>query len=179
MNSTWSQDKFIKAFKFAAQAHLGQPLPGADLPYLLHIGLVCMEVMASLQVESMEDPDLALQCAALHDVVEDTSVSLDTIREEFGSDVAEGVDALTKKKDAAFSVSKYLRKINSISKEAAIVKLADRITNLQPPPSTWTKEKTKTYWEESKLIWKTLKCNSSYLSARLEQKIAEYEKFIK
>ena len=97
MSLEWSQDKFIKAFNFAAEAHLGQCLPGSKLPYIVHVSLVCMEVMALQQVEPMDDPDLALQCAALHDVVEDAHISLEKIRAEFGTAVADGVDALSKK----------------------------------------------------------------------------------
>ena len=172
MSLTWSQDKFIKAFNFAAKAHGKQKLPGSELPYMVHVSLVCMEVMALQEVEPMDDPDLALQCAALHDVVEDTSVSLETIREEFGAEVADGVDALTKKKGSSFDLCDYLDKIKAQPKEIGIVKLADRITNLQPPPSTWTKEKARKYLEESRVILDMLKEASPYLAARLEKKIA-------
>ena len=140
MTQTWSQDKFIAAFNFASKAHLRQRLPGSKLPYIVHVSLVCMEVMALQEVEPMDDPNLALQCAALHDVVEDSSVTLETIREEFGAAIADGVNALTKLKGSTFDLNEYLNKIKASSKEIGIVKLADRITNLQPPPATWTIE---------------------------------------
>ena len=178
MSPAWSQDKFIKAFNFAAKAHLGKTLPGSDLPYLVHITLVCMEVMALQEVEPMDNPDLALQCAALHDVVEDTSESLDTIREKFGDDVADGVGALTKIKVPSFDLCEYLKKIKSPPREIGIVKLADRITNLQPPPSTWTKVDTEEYLDESRVILEMLNEASPYMADRLKKKIADYQKSI-
>ncbi len=57
-----------------------------------------------------------------------------------------------------------LNRINSLSKEIGIVKLADRITNLQQPPKTWNKEKIEKYLETAKIISKTLNNKSSYLN---------------
>ena len=68
----WSQDKYIKALRNAAEAHNGQLFPGTDLPYLLHISLVSMEVMTAITTDqNKRDGDLAVQCALLHDVIED------------------------------------------------------------------------------------------------------------
>jgi len=44
-----------------------------------------------------------------------------------------------------------------------MVKLADRITNLQPPPSHWTAEMTERYKEGAELIYKELASASEYL----------------
>jgi len=41
--SHWSQDTYIKAYRFAAEAHNGQLVPGTTLPYLMHISMVAME----------------------------------------------------------------------------------------------------------------------------------------
>jgi len=68
----WSQDKYIKALRCAAEAHSGQAFPGTNLPYLMHINLVGMEVMAAISMDqNKRDGDLAVQCALLHDVIED------------------------------------------------------------------------------------------------------------
>ena len=96
INSPWSQEKYIKAYTFAAQAHHGQVVPGSELTYLLHVGLVSMEIMAALTVEQDLDGDLAIQCALLHDVIEDTEVGYVTLEQTFGCPVAEGVLALSK-----------------------------------------------------------------------------------
>jgi (p)ppGpp synthase/HD superfamily hydrolase len=69
--STWSQEKYITALRYAAAAHNGQKLPGTDLPYLVHVTMVAMEVIAALAREDGLSGDLAVQCALLHDVIED------------------------------------------------------------------------------------------------------------
>ncbi|NER53078.1 MAG: hypothetical protein F6J92_41880 [Symploca sp. SIO1A3] len=65
---TWTQEDYIQAFRFAAQAHLGQTYPGTDLPYLMHLSFVCMEMIAALAVEPQANETLAVQSALLHDV---------------------------------------------------------------------------------------------------------------
>jgi len=67
---------------------------------------------------------------------------------------------------------------SEIKKGSASCKLADRITNLQPPPVNWDKEKILAYWEESKLILNELGDGNDYLAARLQTLISSYVKFI-
>ncbi|MEZ4637991.1 MAG: hypothetical protein R2856_24030 [Caldilineaceae bacterium] len=76
MNLLWSQEKYLAAWLFAAEAHGVQTVPGTALPYVVHVGAVAMEVTAALTHGSqVNDPDLAVQCALLHDVIEDTSIT--------------------------------------------------------------------------------------------------------
>ncbi|MEZ4979939.1 MAG: hypothetical protein R2772_11690 [Chitinophagales bacterium] len=58
-----------------------------------------------------------------------------------------------------------------------MVKLADRITNLQEPPKHWSTEKECTYLEEAKLIYKILGNKNTYLGERLSDRILAYNKF--
>jgi len=92
----WFQDLYIKAFNFAAKAHKDQKVPGTDLPYIVHLVLVSMEIMAVLAVEDGLDGDLAIQCALLHDVIEDTDTTFEDVLRVFTPDIAYGVLALTK-----------------------------------------------------------------------------------
>lgn len=69
-----------------------------------------------------------------------------------------------------------LSRINEAGKETGIVKLADRITNLQQPPGHWTNDKIRDYLGEARLISRMLHDKNEYLNTRLEVKIAEYEK---
>lgn len=39
----WTQANYIKAYRFAAEAHNGQLFPGTDLPYIMHVTFVAME----------------------------------------------------------------------------------------------------------------------------------------
>ena len=172
----WSQEEYIRAYYFAAKAHHGQLYPGTGLPYLTHLSFVSMEIIAALAVKEAVHPDLAVQCALLHDVLEDTEVSKIILEEEFGKKVTDGVDALTKKKEIEESkqLEDSIDRIRDQPFEVWIVKLADRISNLQPPPFDWTRAKTKAYWESSKEIHKTLKDSSPYLGERLLKKIDHY-----
>ncbi|MDO9546298.1 MAG: HD domain-containing protein [Pelolinea sp.] len=104
--SAWSQEKYIHAIHFAARAHKGQFFEGTDLPYLLHLSMVSSEVIAALSVEHVNSPDLAVQCALLHDTIENAGITFDNIMDEFGEEVANGVLALTK--DKTLSKCHYL-----------------------------------------------------------------------
>lgn len=175
----WSQDKYNKAWRFAALAHtkVDQRVPGTDLPYILHIGSVAMEVIAALSIEKVVNPDLAIQCALLHDVIEDTEATYEDILANFGEDVAQGVKALSKDiklPDKHTMMKDSLRRIKEQPKEVWMVKMADRITNLQPPPEHWSKGKIEVYREEARLIHDELKEGSKYLAERLFQKISAY-----
>ncbi len=72
-----------------------------------------------------------------------------------------------------------LTRVNKLKKEVGLVKIADRITNLQTPPQHWSKDKIIKYCNEAKLISSTLKNKNDYLNKRLETKICEYEEMIK
>ena len=63
-------------------------------------------------------------------------------------------------------------------KEIWMVKLSDSITNLQPPPKHWYKEKIKYYRNEAKLILKELGEANQYLADRLKSKIDNYKQYI-
>jgi (p)ppGpp synthase/HD superfamily hydrolase len=175
----WSQERYLAAMRFAAEAHGAQRFSGTELPYLLHVALVTMEVVAALRVEPDHDQDLAVQCALLHDVVEDTPVGLERVREVFGPAVAAGVSALSKDdrlpKDAQLPDS--LDRILAQPPEVAMVKLADRITNLQQPPGHWTRAKIEEYARQAALIHRRLGAASPTLAARLAAKIEAYPGF--
>jgi (p)ppGpp synthase/HD superfamily hydrolase len=177
----WSQDSYIKALKFAARAHQGQPLEGprvgTDLPYVVHVCMVAMEVIAAFQEEKGLNEDFTVQVALLHDVIEDAKITYRQIADEFGSSVAEGVRALSKKDiklPKNLKMEDSLHRIRQQPREVWMVKMADRITNLQPPPWNWNKEKIGQYLEEAIMIHNALAEASPFLSARLLEKIKDY-----
>ena len=180
MNNYWQQDKYIKACKFAAEAHNGQLVPGTDLPYLVHLSLVSMEVIAAIGKDDRYDADLAMQCAWLHDTIEDTKTTYDDILYNFGVAVADGVQALTKDKrlPKAAQMADSLRSIKDQPKEVWAVKMADRITNLQPPPSHWSQEKIAKYRIEALLIHDELREANEMLADRLYAKAEAYKAFM-
>jgi (p)ppGpp synthase/HD superfamily hydrolase len=183
MTKRWSQEGYIKACKFAALAHRGQTVPGTDLPYLMHLNFVSMEIIAALGIDDADhgyDEDLAVQCALLHDVIEDTETNYEQVSEEFGTHVAEGVLALSKNPSLAkpLQMQDSLQRIMRQPREVQMVKLADRISNLQPPPAYWTKERITAYRKEAIEIYDALKDANEYLASRLSQKIEEFQKFV-
>lgn len=176
----WNPDVFSETLHFAASAHEGQFVPGKPYSYVVHLMEVCMETLRAALLEDVEDPNLAMQCALLHDTIEDTAVTHEILVDRFGHEVADGVLALSKgnefKKKKELDV--YLKNIAAQKREIRMVKLADRIVNLQEPPAHWDNEKRKSYREEAKQILKALKKTSNLLESRLSDKIYEYKRFI-
>ncbi len=140
-----------------------------------------MEVLTAFTKESAFaiDMDLCMQAALLHDTLEDTAVTFEQLTEVFGSKVAIVVMALTKNADLPKSerMPDSLDRVVKVGKEAAMVKMADRIVNLQPPPKHWSKEKRIAYKKEAQLILNKLGTFHKYLSDRLKQKIKDYQAF--
>jgi GTP pyrophosphokinase len=121
-----------KAFRRAADAHKDQ-LRVSGEPYMIHPLHVTM-ILADMQMDMV-----CLMTGLLHDTVEDTSLSLEQIKKEFGPEVAACVDGVTKlsklklysrEERQAESVRKMLlAMVNDI--RVIIVKLADRLHNMR------------------------------------------------
>jgi (p)ppGpp synthase/HD superfamily hydrolase len=174
----WSQDLYVRALHFAARAHGEQKTP-TGMPYVVHVASVAMEVIAALGHEHREaecDGDLAVAAALLHDVVEDTRTPIDEVEVAFGARVAAGVAALTKSKalEKPDAMEDSLARILLQPREIAMVKLADRITNLAPPPPQWSPTKIASYRDEARLIHDALHGASAFLAERLAGRIARY-----
>ena len=172
----WRQDQYKKAIDFAAQAHDDQPVPGSRAPYVVHLSKVAKETLAACVADPRLDADLAAACALLHDCVEDAGVTLAQLETEFGASIARGVSALTKNAELREDqrMGDSLARIKEQPREVWIVKLADRITNLEPPPAHWSKEKRERYRGEASDILAELRGASVMLEARLEEKIIAY-----
>lgn len=176
------QTIYQQTIKFAASKHAekNQKVPGTNLPYMVHISNVAMEIFVAYQNTPDFDLELAIKLALLHDTIEDTSATFEEIKNEFGLDVAEGVLALTKNEDLPKSerMQDSLQRIKKLSKEVIAVKLADRITNLQEPPSYWSKTKKTSYHLEAIMMLNELKGQNQFLEERLQRKIDEYASYI-
>jgi (p)ppGpp synthase/HD superfamily hydrolase len=179
MPSAWSQDLYIRTYRFAAHAHRWQKVPGTSLPYIMHLSFVAMEILAAAAVDDIGDANLALQCALLHDTLEDTRVRYEQLVDNFGAGVAEGVLALTlnRRLPKSAQMSECLERIRAQRGEIWMVKLADRITNLQPPPPHWSTARIQDYHRESQGILEAIGSANPFLAQRLRAKIAEYAAF--
>jgi guanosine-3',5'-bis(diphosphate) 3'-pyrophosphohydrolase len=121
-----------KAYRITAEAHKGQVRESGE-PYLVHPLNVTL-ILADMQMDMV-----SMVTGLLHDTVEDTKLTLDQIRKEFGDDVARCVDGVTKlgklhfysrEERQAESVRKMLlAMVNDI--RVIIVKLADRLHNMR------------------------------------------------
>jgi guanosine-3',5'-bis(diphosphate) 3'-pyrophosphohydrolase len=137
---------------FAKEKHdaSGKPRKNTGEPYFVHPERVANRLMKLLEPSAengkISRDDLANMIAAayLHDVVEDCDVPLSEIEERFGKTIATYVDELTsdKKLIEKMMVDQHLKKyeakqlyltkeINKMSKQARLVKLADREDNVQ------------------------------------------------
>jgi (p)ppGpp synthase/HD superfamily hydrolase len=172
----WSQDSYKRALDYAAAAHKDQKTPGAGHPYVVHLAKVAMEVTAACVSDPTLDADLAITCALLHDTIEDAGVARAEIEAAFGAEVGAGVSALSKdpSKPKEAQMGDSLERIRAQPREVWVVKLADRITNLEPPPPHWTKDKRQKYHAEAKLIRERLRGASVLLEERIDRKIADY-----
>ncbi len=184
MQPLWNQDIYHEAWDFASQAHKGDtyngPKEGIRYEYINHLGSVTMEIIWALHFETSVDGNLAIQCALLHDTIEDTDVTHGDLVQHFGQAVADGVLALSKNPDVGDKrqqMEDSLKRIQQQPREIWMVKLADRITNLGPPPWYWQLEKKQRYQGEAELILKSLGSASEVLSERLQSKIDHYDQY--
>lgn len=120
-----------RAYELARGAHDGQTRSTGD-PYITH-ALSVAGILADLHMD--EDSIIA---GLLHDVPEDTSVTLDTIRKQFGEDVAKLVDGVTKLSQLRLGMeqeeAESLRKMFLAMAEeirVVLIKLADRLHNMR------------------------------------------------
>ena len=125
-------EKINKAYEFARKAHDGQKRK-SGAPYITH-PLTVAFILAKLGM----DTD-SICAALLHDVVEDTPVSLEEVKKCFGNDVATLTDGVTKLGKIPFS-SREEQQAENIRKmliamaddiRVIIIKLADRLHNMR------------------------------------------------
>lgn len=125
------QNNIRAAFELAAQAHQTQRRKSGE-PYITHpieVALIC--------VEEIGLGPTAVICALLHDVVEDTHVSLKEIHDQFGDKIARIVDGLTKLDGLHDSESPQAENLSKVLKamlfdvRVVLIKMADRLHNLR------------------------------------------------
>lgn len=124
-------DRVTEAIDFARSAHGDQRRP-TGAPYLEHL-LEALEVL--VVGAGVTDPDV-LVAAVLHDVVEDTGISNGELAERFGPRVAELVGWVTipepgRGEDRLAVKLASLRRLASAPRDAVLIKLADRASNVQ------------------------------------------------
>ena len=121
-----------KAYEFSDRAHAGQKRESGE-PYINH----CLEVAFILAEQHLDSTTIA--AGLIHDVVEDTTVTIDQIRKEFDDEIAILVDGVTKLGKVKFKSREeeqveYFRKmLLSMARDIRVIliKLADRLHNMR------------------------------------------------
>ena len=127
------KSRFERAICFAVNAHSGMTRKGGGTPYIVH-------PMEAAVIASYLTSDEDVLCAAvLHDTVEDTSVTAEDLREEFGERIASLVlfDSENKREGLPAADTWELRKretldaLSSSGREEQILVLADKLSNMR------------------------------------------------
>lgn len=122
-----------KALLFASAAHEGQTRKMNGLPFILH------PMEAAVIVSEMCTDEDVIAAALLHDAVEDTSVTLDDVRKEFGTRICRLVEKESENKrnglprSSTWCIRKQesVEKIRTASPEAKMIALADKLSNMR------------------------------------------------
>ena len=131
-NKFLNPEKLNKAYNFAVKAHENQKRHSGD-PYSIH-PIAVANILTELKLDSA-----TIATGLLHDTIEDTHATYETIKNEFGQEVADLVDGVTKIsvfENQATSTSKaenFRKLILATSKDIRVllVKIADRLHNMR------------------------------------------------
>lgn len=155
-----------KAMEFAADKHRGQSRKDEkNTPYINHP--ISLAHLLS-DVGDITDA-YVIAAALLHDTVEDTDATIDEIEDVFGNKIMNIVKEVTDDKSLPSPERKRLQIENAahISHEAKLVKLADKISNLEDmilrPPVKWTLERKREYFDWSKEVIDRIRGTNSKL----------------
>lgn len=122
-----------KAYKLAADSHKDQKRKSGE-PYIIHPLCVAI-ILADLELDKE-----TIVAGILHDVVEDTSMTLEEVEKEFGAEVALLVDGVTKLTQISWSMDKVEIQAENLRKmflamakdiRVILIKLADRLHNMR------------------------------------------------
>ena len=156
-NKFFSNKPLNKAFNFAIEAHKNQKRI-SGVPYVVHPVAVA-DILAELKLDSA-----TIITGLLHDTIEDTKITYDVVLKEFGKEIADLVDGVTKisaleEKAADNSQAENFRKlILATSKDIRVllVKLADRLHNMRTIDAFKSENKKKRIAKETMEIYAPL-----------------------
>jgi len=189
-----------EAYKFGQEAHEGQLRKSGD-PYFDHC-LNVAKILAELHMDAT-----TIMAGLLHDVVEDTGITLTDVEEKFGKEVAQLVDGVTKLGDIKFKsrqekqADNFRKMLLSVAEDirVIIIKFADRLHNMRtleylPPikqrriaietrdvyaPLAHRLGMAKIKWEMEDLVLKALDREAYYgIMKGIAEKRKEREKYI-
>jgi GTP diphosphokinase / guanosine-3',5'-bis(diphosphate) 3'-diphosphatase len=144
-NPDVDRELLTRAFAFAARAHEGQQRRSGE--EFIHHPFGAAKICAELRLD-----DETIAAALLHDVVEDTEIKIEDVREEFGDEIAQLVEGVTKLTGIRFQsrehaeAENYRKMIVAMAQDVRVIliKLADRLHNMR----------TVEYWGRQKQVQK-------------------------
>ena len=156
-NKFLNPEKLNKAYDFAVKAHSNQKRASGD-PYSVH-PIEVANILTDLKLDSA-----TITTGLLHDTIEDTFATYETIKGEFGDEVADLVDGVTKisvLENTATSNSKaenFRKLILATSKDIRVllVKIADRLHNMRTIKAITSEDKRKRIAQETMEIYAPL-----------------------
>lgn len=165
----------VKALAFAAAKHRDQRRKGPEAsPYINH-----PIALADVLVNEGRVDDVDVLCAAvLHDTIEDTDTTVAELEAAFGARIRAIVEEVTDDKTLPQSERKRLQVEHAphLSREARLVKLADKICNLRDvasgPPAGWSLERRREYFDWAKQVVDGLRGAHSLLEAVFDRAYA-------
>ena len=145
----------LKALAFAAHKHRDQRRKDAEAsPYINHPIALAQVLAAEGGVTDIE----VLAAALLHDTIEDTDTTGEELEREFGGRIAAMVAEVTDDSSLPKADRKRLQVSHAarLSREAKLVKLADKICNLRDvaerPPASWDLARRREYFDWAKRV---------------------------
>ena len=156
-NKFLNHEKLLKAYDFAIKAHSNQKRASGD-PYSVH-PIEVANILTDLKLDSA-----TITTGLLHDTIEDTHATYETIKGEFGEEVADLVDGVTKisvfENTALFNskAENFRKLILATSKDIRVllVKLADRLHNMRTIQGISKEDKRKRISQETMEIYAPL-----------------------
>lgn len=176
----FSQDKYLKALDFALKAYENSSEKDSKIAYLTSVTMEIIHATVESKFEK-RDADIAITCAMLHDLFDETNVSFDEVLDAFDEDISNGVEALShdKSMNAKDQLGDSVNRLLGESYNVQIVKLASTIISLQKPKDDEDSLVIYNRHKEARFIHSCFKNANMYLAKRLEEKIAMYRTYIK
>jgi guanosine-3',5'-bis(diphosphate) 3'-pyrophosphohydrolase len=161
----------LEALAFAARKHRDQRRKDVDTsPYINHPIALAEVLAAEGRVADVE----VLAAALLHDTLEDTRTTAEELQAAFGERVVGIVEEVTDNKQLRKSTRKrqQIEHARHMSREAKLVKIADKICNLRDaaerPPKGWSLARRREYFDWAKQVVDRMRGASPRLAAAFD-----------
>ncbi|HKK79268.1 MAG TPA: HD domain-containing protein [Phaeodactylibacter sp.] len=166
--------ELLEALQFAAIQHQYDRRAGYDrLPYINHLIKVtnCLANRIGIKDEAL------LLAAVLHDIVEDTEVTVEQLERRFGGEVAAIVEELTDDMSLPYGERKRLQveQAGKLSPKARVIRLVDKASNLRDIfnyPLDWSVEKKAAYLDNAIAVAERIKGDHPKLDAWFDETAA-------